>query len=96
MVGRVLAGQDWWVEGGRSRCEALYRAHAPTRPTHFIVAIREKEAGDGVGGDTARAGDERGQGRRATTMANWPKLEILQEWRAATLRSAGGGCAGRP
>ena len=21
MVGRVLAGQDWWVEGGRSRCE---------------------------------------------------------------------------
>ena len=55
MVGRVLAGQDWWVEGGRSRCEALYRAHAPTRPTHFVVAIRDKEAGDGMGGDTARA-----------------------------------------
>ena len=64
MVGRVLAGQDWWVEGGRSRCEALYRAHAPTRPTHFIVAIRDREAGDGVSGDTVRNGDEGGQGPR--------------------------------
>ena len=45
MTNRIYAGQNWWVEGDRSRIECLYRKPSPACPTRFIIAVT-RGAGD--------------------------------------------------
>lgn len=59
MARRIYAGERWWVDGTRSHIECLYRPHSQNCPTHFVIAVADREeGGDGRCGAEERGLDE--------------------------------------